>query len=90
MAMNIKDRETEELAAEVARLSGVSKTAAVRESLRKQRDRLANQESADQRYQRFMRFLTEEIWPQIPEEVRGTSLTKEEEEELLGIGPEGV
>lgn len=90
MAMNIKDPETEQLADEVARMSGVSKTAAVRESLRKQRDRMSREETAEERYQRLHRFLEEEIWPQIPSDIRGKSLSKEEEEDLLGIGPGGV
>jgi antitoxin VapB len=34
--------------------------------------------------------LEEEIWPLIPEDQLGKPLSKEEEEEILGIGPEGV
>lgn len=90
MALNIKDAETEELADEVARMSGVSKTAAVRQLLRAERDRLTRGDTAEERYRRLHRFLEEEIWSQIPSDILGKSLSKEEEEDLLGIGPDGV
>lgn len=90
MAMNIKDPEAERLAAEVAQLAGESKTAAVRNALRERRDRLAPQETSEQRKTRFRRFLEEEIWPQIPDSERGRQpMTKSEREEVLGYGPEG-
>jgi antitoxin VapB len=50
MALNIKDPETERLAAEVATLTGESKTAAVRAALRTRRDQvLADRESVQER-----------------------------------------
>lgn len=94
MAMNIKDPEAERLAAEVAALTGESKTAAVRNALRERRDKLAAQqakEPMEQRHRRLRRFLEEEIWPLIPESERGKPpMTKAEREEILGIGPDGV
>jgi len=89
MALNIKDPETEELAAEIARITGESKTAAVRTALRERRQRLRRQETVEQRRERLRRFLEEEIWPHIPPEVRGKTMTKAEREEILGYGPEG-
>src|SRR5438128_12697313 len=41
MALNIKNRNVEQLAAEVARLAGESKTEAVRRALEERRERLA-------------------------------------------------
>jgi antitoxin VapB len=38
---------------------------------------------------RTRRFLEREIWPLVPPGEMGRRLTKEEEEEILGIGPEG-
>jgi antitoxin VapB len=38
----------------------------------------------------FKRFLEEEVWPHIPEHLRGKPITKEEQEEILGFGPDGV
>jgi hypothetical protein len=32
----------------------------------------------------------EEYWATLPEGVRGSTITKEEEEEILGFGPDGV
>lgn len=91
MALNIKDKETEELAAEVASLAGESKTGAVRQALRERRDRLSL-ESGSRRKKPggLLRFLETEIWPQVPEELRNRPpMSKAEREEILGIGPEG-
>lgn len=38
----------------------------------------------------FARFLAEEVWPFVSPEERGKRLTKAEQEEILGIGPDGV
>ena len=43
----------------------------------------------EERRGRLWRLLEEEIWPTIPPEVRGTTITKAEEEEILGYGPDG-
>lgn len=92
MALNIKDKETEELAAEVAELAGESKTGAVRQALRERRDRLQLKRGGkEKRTEDLLRFLETEIWPQIPEELRGRPpMTKAEKEEILGYGPGGV
>jgi len=90
MALNIKDAETERLAAEVAELTGNSKTGAIREALRAQRDRLVAHESAEERDRRALRFLQEEIWPQIPDDFRNAVITKADREAILGYGPDGV
>jgi len=91
MALNIKDKETEQLAAEVAELAGESKTGAVRQALRERRDRLELERGGKAKKRRDLRrFLETEIWPQIPEELRGKPpMTKAEREEILGYGPEG-
>jgi antitoxin VapB len=86
MALNIKDPETERLAAEVAAMTGESKTRAVREALAERKRRLEGK----RRRSDILTFLEEEIWPFVPpEELGKPSLTKEEREEILGIGPEG-
>lgn len=91
MALNIKDKETEELAAEVAQLTGESKTGAVRQALRERRERLSLRSARRKRDpDSFLRFLETEIWPQIPSErLDRPPMTKAEREEILGIGPEG-
>lgn len=90
MAMNIKDPEAERLAAEVAALAGETKTRAIRIALQERRDRLIVQDSQLSRRDRLERFLTHEAWPQIPDHVRGRPLTRQEREDILGYGTEGV
>jgi len=93
MALNIKDRETEDLAAEIASLTGDSKTGAVRQSLRERRDRLrleGGKRTGEKPYRGMQQWLETEIWPQIPDELKDREpMTKDEIEEILGIGPEG-
>lgn len=91
MALNIKDRETERLAAEVAEMTGETKTGAVREALRERRTRLELRSGGKAKGRLSMQeWLETEVWPQIPEEERGRPpLTKDEVEEILGFGPEG-
>lgn len=89
MALNIKDPETVRLATEVAALTGESKTAAVRTALRERAKRLRGEETAEERYQRLHTWLEEEVWPSLPDDVRGKPITKAEREEILGYGPEG-
>lgn len=91
MALNIKNEEAERLAAEVAELAGESKTGAVKEALRERRDRLESERVGKEKRRRDLRrFMETEIWPQIPEELRGKPpMTKAEKEEILGYGPEG-
>jgi antitoxin VapB len=91
MALNIKNEETERLAAEVASLAGETKTGAVKQALLERRDRLRLESGGGEKPHRGMRrWLETEIWPQIPEEDRNRPpMTKAEREEILGIGPEG-
>lgn len=89
MALNIKDRETEQLAAEVAALTGESKTGAVRRALKERKERLLLERGGRGRGDRFAEAL-DRIWELVPEELRGKPVTKEEVEELLGYGPDGV
>jgi len=89
MALNIKDPEAERLAAEVAALSGESKTRAVRVALEERKRRLLRRRArpgADG----LRRFLVEEAWPQVPQEALGRPLSREEREAILGYGPEGA
>lgn len=91
MALNIEDRETEKLAAEVAEMTGETQAEAVQEALRERYDRLSPSRRRRKRSANEMReWLEREIWPQIPpEELDRRPLTKAEVEEILGIGPEG-
>ena len=90
MALNIKDPETEKLAAEVAAITGESKTRAVKVALQERRQRLAVRVVRRDRVQELRRFLEEEVWPQVPRRVIGKRVTRREREAILGYGRAGV
>jgi antitoxin VapB len=90
VALNIKDPVAEKLVAEVAALTGESKTEAVRVALRERRERLALSGAGTEKSERIRRFLEEEVWPTIPKRFRGKRVTKKERERILGYGPHGV
>jgi antitoxin VapB len=89
MALNLKNAEVERLAAEVARLTGESKTEAIRKALEERRRRLTAVVPAERRT-RLLRLLRERIWPSIPKKQRGRRLTQAEEDAILGYGRDGV
>lgn len=89
MPLNIKNAEVERLAAEVARLTGESKTEAIRRALDERRRRLSGASVKDRRT-RVLKFLQTKVWPSIPDAQRGRRLTREEEDAILGYGPTGV
>jgi len=89
MALNLKNREVERLAAEVARLTGESKTEAIRRALEERQRRLKGPPAAERR-KRLLRLLRSKVWPSIPKNQLGRRLTRDEEDAILGYGPEGV
>ncbi len=89
MALNLKNDEVERLAAEVARMTGESKTEAIRRALLERQERLKGRSIA-QRRDRVLKFLEKKVWATLPEGERGRRLTQAEEDEILGIGPNGV
>lgn len=89
MALNLKNPDVERLAAEVARLTGESKTEAIRRALEERRQRLKGPTTAKRRA-RVLAFLRADVWPTIPQAQRGRRLSRAEEDDLLGYGPEGV
>ena len=86
MALNLKNVEVEKLAAEVAAKTGETKTEAIRVALVERKARLDDE--SRNRWRRVERWLETEVWPNVPEHCR-KPLTKEEEEEILGFGPNG-
>lgn len=89
MPLNIKNPEVERLAAEVARLTGETKTEAIRRALAERRARLRTRVDPARDLQRIIRRLEEEVWSRIPPDQLGRGPTKAEREEILGYGPEG-
>jgi antitoxin VapB len=90
MALNIKDPKTERLAAQVAEMTFDTKTGAIRSALEDKLRFLNEQAARRARGDRVRRFLADEAWPQIPADILGTTVTKEQREEILGYGAEGV
>lgn len=78
MPLTIRNREVERLASEVARLTGETKTEAVRKALELRLAELTRKQRPD----RVLRFLEEEVWPRIPPELLGRGVSKEEMDEL--------
>ena len=89
MALNLKNAEVERLAAEVARLTGESKTEAIRRALDERRRRLTRA-PVEQRRARVLRWLEKKVWRTLPQRERGRRLTRAEEDDILGFGPGGV
>lgn len=89
MALNIKNAEVERLAGDVARLTGESKTEAIRRALEERKRRLTGPSLAERR-ERVLHLLQGRIWPKVPASERGRRLSAAEEDAILGYGPEGV
>jgi antitoxin VapB len=99
VALNIKDKETEALVNEIASLTGVTTTEAVRQSAQERLERLQRERGKTgsrldydplRDAESFERWLETRIRPLLKEENRGKPITKAEREELLGYGPGGV
>lgn len=90
MALNIKDPEAEKLAAEVAAMTGESKTRAVKVALQERKQRLALRIVRRDRGAALRRFLEQEVWPQVPRKALGRRITRRERDAILGYGPAGV
>ncbi|MBN9624371.1 MAG: type II toxin-antitoxin system VapB family antitoxin [Actinobacteria bacterium] len=92
MALNIKDKKMEALVAEIAALTGETKTGGMRQAARERLERLRLQSGKPnpRRDAESMRRLFEELRSEIPKELLGKTITKAEGEEILGYGPDGV
>jgi antitoxin VapB len=90
VALNIKDPEAEQLAREVAAMTGESKTGAIRTALRERKERLALQTAGADREQSLRALLENEIWPSLPLGAAGRAPSPDEQDDILGYGPEGV
>ena len=90
MALNVKNAEVERLAAEVAGLTGETKTEAIRRALDERRRRLMYRENTAGSPGRGRRYLEEDVWPLVPEGELGHRLTREEEDSVLGYGDAGA
>jgi antitoxin VapB len=89
MPLKLKNADVERLATEVADLTGESKTDAIRKALEERRRRLKGAGVAERR-DRALRFFKTRVWPAIPRTQLGRRLSRAEEDDILGYGPEGV
>ena len=90
MALNIKNPEVERLAEEISRMTGETKTEAIRRALAERRARLSLRVTTRGRAGRLRRFLETEVWSRIPSDQLGRAPGKEERERILGYGDRGV
>ena len=91
MALNIRDEETEALVARIAALTGETQTEAVRRAAQQQLESLGRALPPRRKMsaEEMQTWLENEIWPTVPKELLGKSISKAEREEILGYGPEG-
>jgi len=90
MALSIKNDEVTRLVEEITRLTGESKTEAIRKAMAERRARLSLAARPRRRGRAFLRYLREEVWPNAPAGALGRRMTPGEDDEILGYGPEGV
>ena len=81
MALRINDSEIESLLEQITQITGESPEQALLVSLKERKLRLV---TTIEKSQSLHSFLENEIWSQIPPELLGTELTKEEEANILG------
>jgi antitoxin VapB len=94
MALNIKNLQVERLAAEVAHITGETKTEAVRRALQDRKNRLVlatrkkvtlKSSKTQDRVSSIEEYMEREVWPNIPNHILGKKMTKREREEVLGM-----
>ena len=88
MALNLKNPEVESLASEVALLAGSSKTEVIRQALLEKRQRMILGFARDSQTS-ALQFLHDRLWPTLPPNASRT-LSRVEEDEILGYGPDGA
>jgi antitoxin VapB len=88
MGLNIKNAEVERLAGEVAGLAHETKTEAIRRALLDRRARLRAQGRKRGGIE-LRQYLERDVWPTVPACELGRVLSREEEDAILGYGPQG-
>lgn len=78
------------LVKKLVELTGETEHQAVHKALEERVLRLTGPVNAAERRQRVLDFLEKQVWRHIPPEQLGRTLTRAEEDDILGFGPEGV
>jgi antitoxin VapB len=89
MGLNIKNVDVERLAGEVAGLAHETKTEAIRRALLERRARLQARAGKPAGRGGLRAYLERNVWPLVPAGELGRVLSREEEDQILGYGPEG-
>ena len=89
MGLNIKNVDVERLAGEVAGLAHETKTDAIRRALLERRARLQARAGTPGARSGRRADLERHVWPLVPAGDLGRDLSREEEDRILGYGPEG-
>jgi len=89
MALNIKNPEVVRLTTEVAKMAGETKTEAIRQALIERKVRLQARGGKVGRKERLLEYFERYVWPFMPADQLGKTITREEEDEILGYGPNG-
>jgi antitoxin VapB len=89
MALNIKNPDVERLAGEVASLARETKTEAIRRALLERRARLQARTGNSLQRKSLRDYLERNVWPLMPPGELGRVLSREEEDQIMGYGPEG-
>lgn len=84
MPLNIKDPVTEQLARDVAAMTGESKTGAIRTALRERKARLEVTHPTRDREHAITAWLEDTVWAKLPSGSRGLAPSHAEQDELLG------
>ena len=77
------------LLSELSRLTGETKTEAIRRALEERKRRLSGARPKARR-EAVVTFLKKRVWPTLPKSELGRVLTRAEEDAILGYGPDGV
>ena len=89
MGLNIKNVDVERLAGEVAGLAHETKSEAIRRALLERRARLQARAGKPGARSGLRAYLERHVWPLVPAGDLGRDLSREEEDRILGYGPEG-
>ena len=89
--LNIKNEKVEQLAEELAHITGETKTAVILRALEERKERIMQRGAAGRpRLAQVLDFLENEVWPNVPTKGRGRPMTKRERERILGYGRSSV
>jgi antitoxin VapB len=89
MALNVKNIDVERLAGEVANLAHETKTEAIRRALVERRARLQARLGKPGGRKSLRQYLEQNVWPVMPAGELGRVMSREEEDRILGYGPQG-